>query len=184
MSVYGPAGGRCSQWDATAEGEYSFGPPNVPATRFEAICTTNPQTGAVITSGFVDVPAGTRINGGAPVATTTPVTGTNVPVVYPNGRTATLNQVITTPTSVTRNAIVFAGGPTVGQVVCGAAPAYPLAVDTAAGATPAPLAPLTSSGDGGGVSTTMVLAGAFALAVVAQLTIGRRMWRRKGEATG
>ena len=182
VTVYGPAGGQCTPLNATSSGEYSIaGVPSTPL-RFNAACANT--GGQVITNGFVDVPAGTSIAGGAPVAATTTVTGTNVPVVFPGGRTAILNQVINNADgSVTRNAIVFAGGPIVGQVICGRS-AYPLAVETAAGASPAPLAPLSSSSDDGGVSTTLLLAGAFALAVAAQLVIGRRVWRRKGDATG
>ena len=184
VTVYGPAGGQCTPLNATSSGEYTLTTLGVPSPqlRFNAACANT--GGEVITNGFVDVPAGTSIAGGAPVAATTPVTATNVPVVFPGGRTAIVNQVIVNPDgSVTRNAIAFTDGPIVGQVICGRS-VYPLAVETAGGASPAPLAPLTSSGDDGGVSTTVLLAGAFALAVAAQLVIGRRVWRRKGDATG
>ena len=182
VTVYGPAGGQCTPLNATTSGEYSIVGVTSGPLRFNAACANT--GGTVTTDGFVDVPAGTRIAGGAPVATTTPIEGTNVAVIFPDGRTAIVNQVITTDTSVTRNAIAFTGGPIVGQVICGPA-VYPLAVETASGASasPAPLAPLTASGDDGGVSTTLLLAGAFALVVAAQLVIGRRVWRRKGNAT-
>ena len=172
-------GGRCTPLSAAADGSYSlagFGP-----LPFSADCAN--VGGTVQTGGGVQVPAGTIVNGTA-VATTTTVTTLNTPVTFPGGRTAILNQVITTPTTVTRNAIVFTGGPVVGQVVCGAT-LYPLAVETAAGASPAPALPAASSGGGAGVSTgVLLLGGAFALAVAAQLTIGRRVRRRKGDAAG
>ena len=182
VTVYGPAGGQCTPLAARAAGEYSVAGVTSPTQlRFEADCANTGGTG--VTSGFVDVPPGTIVNG-VPVATTTSITALNVPVVYPNGRTAIVNQVITTPTTVTRNAIAFTGGPIVGQVVCGRA-VYPLAVETAGAAAPAPELPTASSGDGGGLSATLLLlVGAFALAVVAQLAVGRRIWRRKGDATG
>ncbi len=182
VTVYGPAGAQCTPLAATTSGEYSVAGVTSPTQlRFNAACANS--GGTVATNGFVDVPPGTIVNG-VPVATTTSITTLNTPVVYPNGRTAILNQVITTPTTVTRNAIAFSDGTVVGQVVCGA-PVYPLAVDVADAAAPAPALPAASSGDGGGVSGTFFfIAGAFLLAVLAQLVVGRRMWRRKGDATG
>ncbi len=180
VTVFGPAGGQCTPLAARAAGEYSIAGVTTGALRFEADCANTGGTG--VTNGFVDVPAGSTVNG-VLVTQNTAVTAQNATVVFPGGRTAIVNQVITTPTTVTRNAIVFAGGPTVGQVVCGRS-VYPLAVETAGAATPAAELPLTSSGDDGGVSTTLLLAGAFALAVAAQLVIGRRIWRRKGDAAG
>ncbi len=181
VTVYGPAGGQCTPFAATTSGEYSVAGVTSPnQLRFNAACANS--GGTVTTNGFVDVPAGTTV-GGTVVTTPTTVTTLNTPVVFPNGRTAIVNQVITTPTTVTRNAIAFTGGPIVGQVVCGASQ-YPLAVETAAAAAPAPELSTTPVGDSGGPSGTfLLLAGAFALALVAQVAIGRKMWRRKGDAT-
>ncbi|MDQ3896132.1 MAG: hypothetical protein M3326_02585, partial [Actinomycetota bacterium] len=117
-------GGRCTPAAAAADGSYSI-VGVTPNLAFSADCANS--GGVVTTGGGVEVPAGTIVNG-TPVATTTTVTTLNTPVTFPGGRTAILNQVITTGTTVTRNAIVFTGGPTVGQVVCGAS-AYPLAVE-------------------------------------------------------
>ena len=182
----GPAGpfaitqsaGSCSSFSASAQGSFTIGGGT---GTFAADCQ-----GAGLQHGIaVHVPQGTIINpgpgqtvAGAGGAT---ITTLNTPVIFPGGTAATLNVVSTTPTTVTRTAIV-AGGTQIGQVICNGA-AYPLAVETASGASSAPLAPLTSSDDDGGSSITLLLAGAFALAVAGQLLIGRRVWRRKGDAT-
>lgn len=180
----GPAGpftitqsaGSCTSFSASAQGSFTIAGGT---GTFAADC----QTAGLQHGGAVTVPTGTIVNGVA-VTQPTVITAPNTPVIFPGGTAATLNVVTTTATTVTRTAIV-AGGTQIGRVVCGAANVYPLAVETASGASPAPLAPLSSSDDGGGISTTMVLiAGAFLLAVAAQLTIGRKMWRRKGDATG
>lgn len=183
VTVYGPAGGQCTPLAATTSGEYTVAGVTSPnQLRFNAACANS--GGNVTTNGFVDVPPGTTVNGVLFPAGTT-VTTLNTPVVFPNGRTAIVNQVIVTPTTVTRNAIAFTGGPIVGRVICGAADVYPLAVDTAEEAAAAPELPITPTGDSGGVSGTVILLGAaFALAVIAQLTIGRKVGRRKGDATG
>jgi len=181
----GPAGpftilqsaGSCTSFSANSQGSFTVGGSGTGT--FSSSC----QTSGLQSSSAVTVPTGTIVNGVA-VTQPTVVTQQNAQVIFPGGTPATLNVVTTTPTTVTRTAIV-SGGAQIGRVVCGAAPAYPLAVETAGGASPAPVVPLTSSGDDGGVSTTLVLiAGALALAVAAQLTIGRRMWRRQGDATG
>jgi hypothetical protein len=121
----------------------------------------------------------------------TTITTLNTAVTYPNGRMATLNVVNPTPilpatTSVTRDAIVFTGGPTVGHVVCGAAP-YPLKVDVAgsSGAAPAVATPVASTAGHSGPSTgILVLGGGLAIAVLAQLAVGRKLWRRGDNAAG
>ena len=175
-----PAAGSCSSFSANSQGSYTGG--GSAPLPFSSSC----QTAGLQTGGGVDVPAGTVVNPGTPGQFTTgavqTITTPNTVVRFPNGTVATLNVVSTTATTVTRTAIQ-SGGTNIGQVVCGAA-VYPLAVETAAGASPAPLSPLTSSGDDGGISTAALLAGAFALAVAAQLAIGRRVWRRKADATG
>lgn len=178
VTVYGPAGGRCTDLAATTAGEYTVaGVTSTTPLRFEAECANS--GGTVTTDGFVDVPAGTLVNG-VLVTTTTTVTTLNTPVVYPNGRTAILNQVITTPTTVTRNAIVFSDGTIVGQVVCGAS-AYPLAVS--AGGPSADLSAPTGLAvdEASGLSTmTLVAGGAVALAIAAQITFAVR--RRRNTA--
>jgi hypothetical protein len=184
VTVGFPAGAACTPTDATSSGEYSFTTSST-GLRFNAACSNT--AGTVTTNGFVDVPAGTTVAGLGVVAAPTPITTLNTAVTYPNGRTAVLNVVTTTPTAVTRDAIVFAGGPTVGHVVCGTA-AYPLAVDAASssGAAPALAAtPLTSTAAHSGPSTgVLVLGGFFALAVVAQIAFGRKLWRRGDKAIG
>ena len=178
VTVYGPAGARCAPLAATTSGEYSLaGVPTTTPLRFDAACANS--GGTVTTNGFVDVPPGTVVNG-VPVATTTPVTAPNTPVVYPDGRTAILNQVIITPTTVTRNAIVFSDGTIVGQVVCGPA-AYPLAVNV--GGPSADLSAPTglAADEGSGLSAmTLVAGGAVALAIAAQVTFAVR--RRRNTA--
>lgn len=171
--------GRCVPASADAEGDYTvdgvFGP-----LPFTAECD-NPA-GVVTTGGGVTVPAGTLVNGVAVLAPTN-VTTPNTPVVFPGGRAAILNQVITTPTSVTRNAIVFVGGPTVGQVICGAA-AYPLAVDVSGPSEAAAPLPGQAASDDSGPGTSLLLLGAVALVaiVVAQVVVARRM-RPRGDTT-
>lgn len=178
VTVYGPAGAQCTPLAATTSGEYSVvGVPTTNALRFNAACANT--DGTVTTNGFVDVPPGTLVNG-VPVATTTSVTTPNTPVVFPGGRTAIVNQVITTPTSVTRNAIVFTNGPTVGQVICGAS-AYPLAVNV--GGPSADLSAPTELAvdEASGLSAlTLVAGGAVALAIAAQVTFTVR--RRRNTA--
>lgn len=164
------SGGRCTSFSADADGSFTIGGGT---GTFSSSC----QTAGLQNGGGVTVPTGTIV-GGVAVTQPTVITATNTPVVFPGGTAATLNVVSTTPTSVTRTAIV-SGGTQIGRVICGAANIYPLAVDTASGASPAPLAPLTSSDDDGGSSITVLLAGAFALAVAGQLLIGRRIRRRK-----
>ena len=175
VTVYGPAGGQCTPLAATTSGEYSIAGVTSGPLRFNAACANS--GGTVTTNGGVDVPAGTLVNG-VPVLTTTLVTAPNTPVVFPGGRTAILNQVITTPTTVTRNAIAFTGGPIVGQVVCGTS-VYPLNVSV--GGPSADLsAPtvLAVDDEASGLSTmTLVAGGAVALALAAQVTFAVRRRR-------
>ncbi len=115
VTVYASA--QCTALAARTAGEYSVAGVTSPTQlRFEAACANSGGTG--VTNGFVDVPPGTIVDG-VPVATTTSITGTNVAVIFPNGRTAIVNQVIASSTTIRRNAIAFTGGPIVGQVVCG-----------------------------------------------------------------
>ena len=86
--------------------------------RFSSQCT---NTGA--TGNAVDVPPGSTVNG-VLVTGTSPVTvtETNATVVFPNGSTAIVNEVIPGP-PLTRNAVRIISGPgagtIIGQVVCG-----------------------------------------------------------------
>jgi hypothetical protein len=183
-------GGASSNPTATASGQVSCG--NAPAANTQGNYTVGGAAGNFSAGcqssngdngGFVTVPAGTSINGGPPVAAPTVVGPGPASVVFPNGTTAQLNVVQTTPTSVTRSAIVFANGTVIGRVICGLSGVYPLGVDVAdAGEAAAPL-PLTSSGDDGGLSIGTVVAAVVALALAAQLAVGARMRRRKGDAT-
>ena len=148
---------------------------------FSAGCqSSNGQNG-----GSVDVPAGTSINGGAPVGVITTVSADNTPVVFPGGVAATLNVVTLNPTSVTRSAIVLTNGPTIGRVICGNAGVYPLAVDVSPGsaAAPALAAPAASGSASSGPGTTLLLIGGFGLVVLAQVAVGRRMRHRRADAT-
>ena len=174
-----PAGGSCTSFSASAQGSYTIG--GVGPLPFSAAC----QTAGLQNGGAVDVPAGTTVNFGLPGAFTTTnvqtITTPNTVVRFPNGTVATLNVVSTTPTTVTRTAIV-AGGTSIGRVICGAANIYPLAVDSAAGA-PSPLpSPVSSSSDGGPSTNIMLVAAAIALLLAAQVAIGRTMWRRKTDS--
>ena len=181
FSVGFPAGGACTSFSASAQGSYTVG--GSAALPFSAAC----QTAGLQNGGAVDVPAGTIVNFGLPGAFTTvavqTITTANTVVKFPNGTVATLNVVSTTPTTVTRTAIVSAGT-SIGRVICGAANIYPLAVDSAAGA-PSPLpSPVSSSSDSGGPGTNLLLiGGAIALLLLAQVAIGRTMWRRKPGTT-
>ena len=164
--------GRCSSLAADAEGFYSVGGSG--PLNFNAECAI--VDGVVQHNGGVTVPAGTLVNG-VLVTEPTTITTLNTPVVFPGGREAILNQVISTDTSLTRNAIVFEGGPTVGQVVCGAA-AYPLAVN--AGGPAAAASELVGQvSDSSGLSTTTIVAGvAVAIALMAQIAVAARLRRR------
>lgn len=144
--------------------------------------------------GSVDVPAGTTVPAGTipgfPAATTTTtvttITNTNVPVTFPNGSTAIVNQVILVAgVSVTRNAVAFPNGTIVGQVICGLAAAYPLAVDVSSGsgATPAVATHSESGGSGHSTTTMLLIGGAFGFALLVQLAVGRRMRGRRGNVT-
>jgi hypothetical protein len=198
------AAGTSSNLTATATGTVDCG--NAPATqatgvytvvgvapgnlRFSADCqASNLQNG-----GSVDVPIGTTVPAGtipdAPAQTVTTavttISATNVPVTFPNGQTAIVNQVTLVPgVSVIRSAVAFTNGTIVGRVICGASGVYPLAVAASSGSAAAPaLATNAASGGSGHSSTTMLLiAGAFGLAVLAQLAVGRRMRGRRGNVT-
>lgn len=183
-TVGSPAGARCDDTAAAADGLYTLaGVTSATPLRFSADCVNS--TGQ--TGGGVDVPAGTTVAGLGVVTETTTITTPNTAVTYPGGTTAILNQVVAAPTSVTRNAIVVTGGPAagtvIGRVVCGAF-VYPLAVDVSSGSAAAPALAAQSSGDSGTDTATLLAGAAIALAIVAQVAVGRRMWlRRKGETT-
>jgi hypothetical protein len=176
-----PSAGSCTSFSANVGGAYTVG--GSAPLPFSADC----QTAGLQNGGAVDVPAGTIVNfGQAGQRTTTTVetiTTPNTVVKFPNGTVATLNVVTTTATSVTRTAIV-SDGAVIGRVICGAANVYPLAVDTAAAAPSALPAPVPSSSDSRGPGNNlMLIAGAIAVLVLAQVAVGRKMWRRKGDAT-
>jgi hypothetical protein len=181
VSVGSPAGARCTPFSASADGLYAIAgeTPPLPGTlRFSASCDS--ASGATGTA--VDVPAGTNVAGIGVVPQQTTVTTLNTMVTYPNGTTAIVNEVITTPTSVTRNAIRITSGPNagtiIGQVVCGSI--YPLAVDAPSGAAGTP-AVAAAGTDGGGSRSGMVAIAVAALGVllIAQLAIGRRARRTR-----
>jgi hypothetical protein len=184
VTVGSPAGARCTATSASTDGVYSIAgaTPVPPSLRFSAQCVN----ASGVTNGGVDVPAGTNVTGMGVVGTTTLVTTPNTTVTYPNGTTAILNEVITLPNSVQRNAIRITSGPAsgtvVGRVICGAANVYPLAADSAAatGAAPALTASATSGSGGSSSTRILVLAGgALLVLVLAQVTVGRTMWRRR-----
>lgn len=184
ISVGGPAGARCTGSSASADGVYAIAgvtPPLPTTLRFSAQCESNGGN----TFGGVDVPAGTIVNGVA-VTTQTTVSAPNTPVTYSNGSTAILNRVTTTNTSVTREAIVFTGGPgsgtIVGQVVCGQPLPYPLSVDTPAVGDAAPAVALPAPGlakSDSSQSRLLLIGGAVGLLVLAQLAVGRNMMKRR-----
>jgi len=190
VSVGTSAGARCSTTAAAADGEYAItgATPPLPNTlRFSADCVTSSET----TNGGVDVPANTFVTGVGVVATKTLVQTPNTVVTYPGGPTAILNEIIITGSSVQRNAIRItsgsASGTVVGRVICGTATVYPLAAETASASGPAPALASISTTGGSGSSNTRLLVlagGAFALLVLAQVTIGRSMWRRRRAVTG
>jgi hypothetical protein len=188
VSVYN-AGARCAGTSAASDGLYTIAgatPPGPGTLRFQSDCVNSSNDTGVA----VDVPAGTRINGGAPVATQTTVTTLNTPVVYPNGTTAILNEVTITPTSITRVAVHITGGvgagTRIGRVICGQPFVYPLAVDGPSGAT-APAVAVGSSTSGGGSSHSgllLVAGGALAALILAQVVIARNVRRRRGDVAG
>lgn len=180
----GPAGpftivqsdGACTSFSANSQGTFTVG--GAGPGSFSSSC----QAGGLQSSSAVTVPTGTIVNGVA-VASPTVVATPNTPVVFPGGVAATLNVRNVSGTTVTQTAIV-AGGTSIGRVICGAANVYPLAVDTAAaGSVPELPSPVSSSGDGGGLTIGVVVAALVALALAAQLAVGARMRRRKGDAT-
>lgn len=181
---------QCSGNAAQTNGTYSVGgfapTPPTGTSGFSAQCVNNTS----FTNGLVFVPAGTtNVATGAALDPRIPVTETTT-VRFPNGSVAVLNEVVTTPTSVTRTAIRIISGPgagtIVGQVVCGAAAAYPLAVDSPSAAAPADVALTAVSGDEGGSSDNRMLlvGGAIALLILAQVAVGRSVVRRRRDVTG
>ena len=180
VTVGFPATGRCTPLSADAEGDYTIAGSFTNPLPFTSQCAN--IGGVAQPSSSVTVPTGTIVDGVA-VAAPTVVSTPNTAVTYPGGRTAVLNVITNTGTTVIVNAIVFSDGTIVGQAVCGAS-AYPLAVDVAAEAAAQALGPpISSDGDGGFSVSVVLLGGAFALAVLAQLAIGRNIRRRKGNAT-
>ncbi len=189
VSVYN-AGARCAGTSAASDGLYTIAgatPPGPGTLRFQSDCVNSSNDTGV----GVDVPAGTRINGGAPVATQTTVTTLNTPVVYPNGTTAILNEITITPTSITRIAVHITGGvgtgTQIGRVVCGQPFPYPLAVDGPSASAAAPAVAVGTSTSGGGSSHTGLLllaGGALGVLILAQVAIGRNVRRRRGDVAG
>jgi hypothetical protein len=182
VSVGYPAGARCDVTSAAADGLYAIAgatPPLPNTLRFSADCVNS--TG--VTGGGVDVPAGTRINGGAPVTAQTTITTLNTPVVYPNGTTAIVNEVTTTPTSVTRIAVHITGGvgagTSIGRVICGQPFPYPLAVDSPGASAATPSLATHSSSASSHSSLLLVAGGVLLLLVGAQVVLGRNMLRRR-----
>lgn len=181
VTVGFPAGARCSVSSASSDGLYVIAgatPPAPGTLRFSAGCdSVNGQTG-----GAVDVPAGTNVTGMGVVPQQIPIVAPNTLVTYPGGTTAILNEVIVTPTSVTRNAIRITSGPNagtiIGQVICGVV--YPLAVESPSdgSATPAIATPAADTGSDRS-NVTLIAAGALGLLLVAQLAIGRTFRRRR-----
>jgi hypothetical protein len=103
-----------------------------------------------------------------------------------DGSQAIVNEVIATPTTVTRNAIRvisgFSAGIIVGQVFC--APAYPLPVRVgSAGAADAMPTPGPVSASDSSSPTTLLWLGGLGVLVAANLVVGRKLWRRRSEAT-
>jgi hypothetical protein len=179
VTVGFPARAACTPLSADAEGSYSIAGFAAPLL-FTSECA---NSGGVVTSrSGVTVPGGTIVNGVA-VAGPTVVGTPNASVIFPGGRTAILNRTTTTPQAVTQDAIVFSDGTIVGRVICGTA-IYPLAVGSPAADVSADVAaaPVSSGGDGGPSTAVLLLGGAVALALLAQVAVGRTMWRRRNSA--
>ena len=184
VTVGFPAGARCTPFSASADGIYLIAgaTPRAPGTlRFSSQCDS--ISGA--TGNAVDVPAGTFVTGIGVVPQQTTITTINTPVTYPDGTTAILNEVITTPTSVTRNAIRITSGPNagtiIGQVTCGTI--YPLAVEEAAAADAAlPTGAPATDSESSRTNMTLIALGAIGALLVAQLAIGRTIRRKRGAA--
>jgi len=178
VTVGFPAAGRCTPLAADAEGSYTVAGSFASPLLFTAECANT--NGVVTPRSGVTVPAGTIVNGSAVGVVTT--VDFPAAVTFPGGRTALLNQTTTTATSVTRDAIVFTGGPIVGRVICGQA-VYPLAV-SAAGASGSPdVAAPVSSDSAGGPSSGLLVGAGIALLVLAQVAIAFAMRRRHAGAT-
>ncbi|MDQ4070457.1 MAG: hypothetical protein M3203_13455 [Actinomycetota bacterium] len=177
------AAGRCTEASADAEGYYTVAGSFSNPLPFTAECHN--AGGTIQGRSGAYVPAGTIVNGVA-VAGPTVVEAQNAQVIFPGGRRATLNTVTRTADAVTFRAIVFEGGPTVGQVTCGVA-AYPLALGahSATGDAPAVAGLPGSAGEGSGARNTAFLAaGALALALLAQVVVARRIRRGEAGTTG
>ena len=181
VTVGFPAGAQCTPNSARTSGLYVIAgatPPAPGTLRFQAGCdSANSDTG-----NMVDVPAGTNVTGLGVVPTQRPITTPNTVVTYPGGTTAILNEVIVTPTSVTRNAIRITSGPNngtiIGQVICGVV--YPLAVEGPADGAAAPDIAVPAADTGSDRSNFMLIAaGAIGFLLVAQLALGRRIRRRR-----
>ncbi|MFP5318581.1 MAG: hypothetical protein ACLGI2_09830 [Acidimicrobiia bacterium] len=175
VSVGDPAGGRCAPHAAAADGVYEIqGVSSDHGLRFTADCTSSG-----VTFGAVDVPAGTTVNG-VVVTQTTTITEPNTPVTFADGTDAVVNQVVETPDSVTRNAIVFEDGTIVGQAVCGQAAAYPLAVGAGGGAGGPAGIPTAGTGSESSAATAVMLgAGLVVAALAAQVVAARRLRARR-----
>lgn len=173
-----PAAGSCTSFSANSQGSYTLTGAVTSPLPFSSSC----QTSGLQNGGGVDVPAGTIVNPGpgqVVTTTVTTITAPNTTVIYPGGTTAVLNQVTTTPTSVTRSAIV-SDGIVIGRVICGAASVYPLAVDTGASApAPAVVTPLSTSGGHGGPSTAVLVGAGIAILLLAQVALAYRIRRRQ-----
>jgi hypothetical protein len=180
------AGAQCTGNSASTNGQYAISGVTTGTLRFNAQCINSTGT----TNGSVDVPAGTNIAGFGVTPTQRTVTNSTT-VTYPGGTTAILNQVVTTPTSVTRTAIQITSGPAagtvIGRVTCGT-PVYPLAVDAPGAGEEAPEVALASASpdreSGSSDNRVLLVGGAIALLVLTQVAVGRSMLRRRrGDAT-
>jgi hypothetical protein len=182
------AGAQCGGGSARAFGVYAIAggapvantpPPGTSTLRFDASCTF---VGA--TNSFIDVPAGTSVNGTV-VGAQTVVTAPGAAIIFPGGATGTANVVTGTPeTSLTVTALTLGTGQVIGRAVCGGTP-YPLAVGAPATGAATPDIALTPVSGGGGSSSNRMLyvGGAVALLIVAQVGVGR-IWRRRRDVTG
>jgi hypothetical protein len=167
-TVSGPAGARCDAVavpSATTEGQAVVG--GTAFSRFESQCS------GLVTDGFVEV------SGSPPITTT-------ATVALADGSVAVVNEVIVTPTTVTRNAIRVISGPSagtiVGQVFC--APAYPLPVHVAPpGAALSTPTPGSVNASDSSSPTTLLWLGGVGVLVVANVVVGRKLWRRRSEVT-
>ena len=179
VTVGYPAGARCTDQSAASDGLYAIaGATPVPGTlRFSSGC----QNSTGQNGNAVDVPAGTNVAGIGVVPQTTPITTPNTMVTYPGGTTAILNEVITDPTSVTRNAIRITSGPNsgtiIGQVICGVR--YPLAVDSPPAGVDAVAAPTSPVADSHGSRNLLVVGAAVGLLLLVQFPVALAIRKRR-----